>query len=164
MDRLVRWVAAFTTSNPHTPLEMVFYEPAREPDVVTLLGAAQLDRPHYLDNDLRLLYREPGNRAMQFTVVSRQKHLYFEGPMQRQVFWWTGKTLPSRRDLDRLSDLGLSGVLIDSEPDPAFWARWQDRTAALSDEVFLISFAHFIWQKRWIMKTQSEDYYPDILP
>ena len=53
-----------TVANPFTPLELVFLEPERIPDTASLLDAAELRRPHFLDQDLRYLFPEEGNRTI----------------------------------------------------------------------------------------------------
>ena len=162
-DRIFEIIGLFTSLNPHTPLELVFFEPAQFPAAATLLAAARLRRPHYLDSDLRYLYPESGNRAMLFTVVTVNAGRNFQGLMQRLVHWWRFAELPSRQVMEDLQMQHFDGLLIDAPVDSHVLEAWQDRTALRAAELPLISFADLKLQKRWVEKTAAEDYFPDIL-
>lgn len=146
-----------TSSNPFTPLELVFIEPETVPDTRALLPSVKLRRPHYLDHDLRFLFAFPGNRAVLFTLVSQDSRPRFSGVMERQVFWWRNSTLPKPADLEALS--GLDGILIDSDGCKSSMEDWQDRFAEHVDDILFVSFADRKLQKRWMELTVSDDYY-----
>jgi hypothetical protein len=149
-------VMILSAANPFTPFEMVFLEPEPLPDVAVLLSAAKLRRPHYLDQDLRLLFAREGNRAILSTLVCRDTARRFGGDMQRQVFWWRANRLPQIKDLVKLS--GLDGVLIDTAGSDAELSQWQDRFAGRADDIPSISFADVRLQTRWLMLTMPDDY------
>ena len=144
-------------ANPFTPLEIVFLEPETHPDTRALLSAIRLDRPHYLDNDLRFLFARPGNRAVLFTLVSRDPRPRFSGDMERQVLWWTAPRLPSLSELENINE--LDGVLIDSSGPEAELTRWQDDMATHAEAIPFISFARCDLQHRWQRLTASGDYW-----
>lgn len=155
-------IRAFSTANPFTPFEVVLVAPAGPPDMQKMIEACRLHRPHYLDNDLRFLYAEPGNRSMLVTLLCRQKHFGCEGAMLRQVHWWKADGLPERRDLNALAM--LDGIFIPDNYAPADLDRWQTRWAPESDDFPLITFASPAAQKRWTFLTMGEDYWMELLP
>ena len=150
-----------STQNPHTPLEIVFLEPAFLINTEELLSAIQLKRPHYLDNDLRFLYNAAGNRAVLFTLVSSHTSHLFLGEMKRQVFWWKSSILPSKSDLENLSD--FAGLLVDTRHSDHEIQKWQDRFAGFSPNILFVSFANTNHQKSWTALTALDDYYLDVL-
>lgn len=153
---LDRIVAIVSGANPFTPFELVFFEPPVLPDVNRLLAAARLHRPHYLDGDQRLLYPEPGNRAILFTLVSKTPRLRVACPMQRQVLWWRRSGLPTARDLDRAE--ALDGILIDTDHDHEKIKAWQDRFSGRADDLVAISFADPTLQQHWLRLTMGDEY------
>jgi len=157
---LLKALAVLTAANPFTPLEIVFFEPVRLPPADDLLEACRLFRPHFLDNDLRFLYDEPGNRAVLFTLVTGARQHVFYGPMRRQVFWWKKTGLPEAGDFKNLEH--LDGILIDNRIDGDTAAGWQDGWAARAADLVEISFADHGLQRRWIELTSGEDYWLDL--
>jgi hypothetical protein len=157
-------VSIFTGINPHTPLELVFFSPEGLPDVDRLLNSAKILRPHYLDNDMRLLYRNPGNRAMLFTVVSESMEGTFSGPMHRHIFWWKRKDPPDKKSIDQLEENGFDGILVDCPTAKDKLCRWQDDMAPLAGDIIYIGFAWTHLHKRWLGKTSGEDYCLQVLP
>jgi len=149
-------IGTVTQANPFTPLEIVFFNPPSLPDTAGLLAAAHLHRPHYLDGAQRLLYPQPGNRAILFTVVSECAMLRVAGPMQRQVLWWRRNGLPTARDLDRTD--AIDGILIDTGHDQGKLAHWQDRHAARAGDLVAIGFADPLLQQRWLQLTMNDEY------
>jgi hypothetical protein len=145
-----------TSANPYSPFEVVFLEPDRLPNTQTLMSAVRLQRPHYLDNDLRYLLPAPGNRAVVFTLVSGDKRRRFSGEMQRQVYWWQQSHLPEMSELMSLSD--MEGVLIDVPLAENETCDWQDRFAAHADDIPYISFAEVDLQKRWLLLSAPAEY------
>ncbi|MGD9043068.1 MAG: B12-binding domain-containing radical SAM protein [Desulfobacterales bacterium] len=145
-----------TTINPFTPLELIFLEPEQIPDTASLLPAARLRRPHFLDLDLRYLFSEEGNRAVLFTLVTERAIHGFRGEMQRQVFWWKKQQFPELGDLKALSE--FDGVLIDVSDSNHEVERWQDRFAGRAADIPFISFADVRLQKHWLMLTMPDDY------
>jgi hypothetical protein len=161
---LKKVIATFTCVNPHTPLEVIFFEPATTPRVDPLIAAAKLTRPHYLDNDLRFADRAPGNRAILFSLVS-EKRRSFSGAMQRQVYWWRQERLPQQHDFEELELDGFNGVLI----DPGHHLnekqhKWQDQMAPNSAFLPFVSFGSITLQNRWMKLTSSSEYYLTVLP
>ena len=149
-------ITLLSTANPFTPFEIVFLEPAEVPDTQAILSAARLQRPHFLDQDLRYLFPRPGNRAVLFTLVSREATRRFTENMERQVFWWDRDQFPEIADLERLSN--LDGILIDvAQSEPAV-KKWQDRLAGQVEDFPFISFADVRLQKRWLLLTMPDDY------
>jgi len=145
-----------SAANPFTPFEIVFLEPEQLPHIPSILLAAKLQRPHFLDQDLRYLFPREGNRAVLFTLVSRDPRRRFNRDMQRQVFWWTKKRLPQIKDLAELS--GLDGVMIDTSGSDIELGQWQDRFAGRAEDIPFISFADVLLQRRWLMLTMPDDY------
>lgn len=157
-------ISLLSQQNPHTSLEIIFFEPNPKPDPDHLLRCLQLDRPHYLDSDLRYLFPEPGNRAVIFTQVTGQPQGLWEGAMQRNVYWWRDHSLPAAGDIHKLETLGFEGLLIDTPVGDTHQRAWQDRMAPQADDLLLISFGAYALQHRWLGKTASDDHYLDILP
>lgn len=151
-----------SSANPFTPFELVFLEPEALPDTATLLSAIKLERPHYLDNDLRFLFPTPGNRAVIFTLVSGQKHRRFYGDMKRQIYWWKDRNLPEMKTVRALDE--LDGILIDPPAPGEELLKWQNRFAEHADDLILICFADERLQRRWLTLTSAEDYYFEVLP
>jgi radical SAM superfamily enzyme YgiQ (UPF0313 family) len=151
-----RTLKILTAANPYTPLELIFLEPEGIPDTASLLPAAKLRRPHFLDQDLRYLFPKEGNRAVLFTLVSERVTPRFKSDMERQVFWWKGQQFPEMSDLKALSE--LDGILIDVSGSNDEVERWQDGFAGHSPDVPFISFADVRLQKRWLLLTMPDDY------
>ena len=149
-------IAVLTAANPFTPFEMVFLEPKKMPDTPSLLSAAKLQRPHFLDQDLRYLFPREGNRAVLFTLVSRDAEPRFNREMERQVFWWEKNRFPEMIDLSQLSR--LDGILIDVAGSNSEAEAWQDRFAGHAEDMPSISFADVLLQKRWLKLTMPDDY------
>ena len=153
-----RTLEILTTTNPFTPLEVVFIEPQDVPNTDKLLEAIQLKRPHFLDLDYRYLLPAPGNRSALFTLVTRQQSPRFSGEMQRQVFWWDHPNLPELSDLQRLAE--LDGILVDSPCSATQLKAWQDLFLPHAAEYLSIGFADVSLQQRWLLLTESESFYP----
>jgi hypothetical protein len=151
-----RTLKILTTANPYTPLELIFLEPQAIPDTASLLPAAKLRRPHFLDQDLRYLFPKEGNRAILFTLVSERATHRFKGDMERQVFWWKGRQFPEMSDLKALS--AFDGVLIDVSASNDEVERWQDGFAGHAPDVPFVSFVDVRMQKRWLRLTMPGDY------
>ena len=150
-----------TAANPFTPLEVIFFEPDGIPETASLLDAAELRRPHFLDQDLRYLFPEEGNRTILFTLVSAHRPHRFKGDMERQVFWWKGLPLPEMKDLKALT--AFEGILIDLSGSIQEVEKWQDRFARQAPDIPFISFADVQLQKRWLFLTTPDDYVPKVL-
>jgi hypothetical protein len=114
---VLKALSMFTEMNPHTPCEVIFFNPPHMPDVRQMLEASHIERPHYLDGHLRPLYYRGGNRSILFTVASSEKGTIFSGPMQRYVYWWQSMSLPDKKAINRLESEGFDGILIDSAID-----------------------------------------------
>lgn len=151
-----------TTANPFTPLEIVWVEPKKLPDIQLVLAATQLRRPHYLDMDLAFLYLQPGNRAVLFTLLSTADRLHFQGEMQRQVRWWTRADLPTQNQLEALEN--FDGIFIPDTFERGSIRPWQDAMAPLSHELPAITFGDPAAHKRWVKLTMADDYWLDLLP
>jgi radical SAM superfamily enzyme YgiQ (UPF0313 family) len=149
-------LSVLSAGNPFTPFEIVFFEPQQLPHTPSLLSAVKLQRPHFLDQDLRYLFPREGNRAVLFTLVSGDARRRFNRDMQRQVFWWKKNRLPQIKDLAELS--GLDGVLVDTAASDIELSRWQDHMAGCAEDIPFISFADILLQRRWLMLTMPDDY------
>ncbi len=163
-ELVLQALAHLTEANPHTPLELVFCDPARLPDAQRLLQSACLARPHYLDGDLRPMDAKPGNRAMLITVVTQSAGRSFSGPMQRLVHWWRQPGLPGKAQLQGIGSDGFDGLLIDAPLPDDRLHHWQDEIAPEAGDLLLITFSSPALQKRWLRKTAADDYCLDILP
>ena len=150
-----------TTENPFTPLEVVLFEPSEPPRTRELLSAAHLQRPHFLDGDLRFLFATPGNRAVLFTLVSTDRAARFQGEMERQVFWWQKPALPELRDLAEFED--LDGILIDVPASVQEIIEWQDRFGRDVAEKHHISFADAHLQRRWLLLASPDEYVENVM-
>ena len=155
-DAIQTAVGVLSAANPFTPFEIVFLEPEQVPHTPSILSAAKLQRPHFLDQDLRYLLPRKGNRAVLFTLVSSDARPRFNRDMERQVFWWQKNRFPEMADLSKLSD--LDGILIDVDGSDAETEAWQDRYAAHAENMPFISFADVWLQGRWLMLTMPADY------
>lgn len=147
---------AVSIDNPFVPLEVVFIQPRTRPDTTDLVAAAAVRRPHFLDQDLRRLYPEPGNRTVLFTVAAKTDQPFFQGEMERQVFLWDRPDLPQTTDLARLSH--LDGILLGSRLPVRVPEDWQDRMASLHEDVLPISFSDIRLQVRWMALTLADTY------
>jgi radical SAM superfamily enzyme YgiQ (UPF0313 family) len=158
---LERVLTAVTAENPFTPLEIVFFEPSAPPRPRELLAAVRLQRPHYLDGDLRFLFSRPGNRAILFTLVSAEPTGRFQGDMERQVFWWRRPTLPEMDDLRRFEE--LDGILIDAPVPPAQILAWQNRLGRQAAAGHHISFADARLQRQWLVRAYPGEYVASVM-
>jgi radical SAM superfamily enzyme YgiQ (UPF0313 family) len=161
---ILKVFSLFTKINPHTPAELIFFDPYQMPDVHKLLNASQIERPHYLDGHLRPLYHRPGNRAIVFTVVSSAADSRFFGAMQRYVYWWKNPFLPDENMINDLEEHGLKGILVDSCISADDIHAWQDKIAEKAGDFIHITFSRLDLNRRWLIKTMPDDYCPDILP
>lgn len=155
-DVIKRTLKVLSTINPFTPLEIIFLEPNGMPDTAMFLPAVKLQRPHFLDQDLRYLFPGGGNRAVLFSFVTQDATHRFTGDMERQVFWWQKNRFPEMEDLAELSD--LDGILIDVARTDAEIEMWQDRFAGYAQNIPFISFANALLQRRWLLLTTPDDY------
>jgi len=155
-DAIKSAISILSAANPFTPFEMVFLEPDPLPDTRSLLSAVGLQRPHFLDLDLRYLFSREGNRAVLFTLVSRDAEPRFNRDMERQIFWWKKDRFPGMSDLSHLS--GLDGILIDVAGSQGEAEAWQDRFAGHAENIPPISFAEVRLQRRWLNLTMPDDY------
>lgn len=156
LDFIKKAITVLSAANPFTPFEIVFLEPKQVPDTPAFLSAAKLQRPHFLDQDLRYLFPREGNRAVLFTLVSRDARPRFNRDMERQVFWWQKNRFPEMADLSQLS--GLDGILIDVAGSNGDTEAWQDRFAGHAESIPFISFTDVLLQRRWLMLTMPDDY------
>ncbi len=156
-DYICKVLNILSSVNPFTPFEVVFFEPETTPDTAALLSAIKLDRPHYLDNDLRFLFARPGNRAVIFTLVSSRRQSRFSGDMKRWIYWWKDRNPPELKTLQAFDQ--VDGILIDPPVSREKLIKWQDHLAGRADELVLISFADEGLQRRWLKLTAAEDYY-----
>ncbi len=142
--------------NPFVPTEAVFIEPEDIPDTHDLLFAMETKQPHFLDQDLRYLYPEPGSRAVQFTMATKHPDLVFSGEVRRQVFFWDKTDLPKESDFKALSH--LDGLLINSHLPFDVQKKFQDRILPFHDDILPLIFADIRLQTRWMQQTGSEKY------
>ena len=149
-------LACISRQNPFVPVEVIFIEPEVIPDTGDLLAAMAIKRPHFLDQDLRYLYPEPGNRAVQFTMITKNPGLCFEGEMRRQVFLWDRTGLPEEPHFKDLAH--LDGVLINSCLPFDRQKKFQDRIIPLHEDILPVNFADVRLQTRWIQETGPERY------
>jgi hypothetical protein len=156
-----RVLEILTSANPFVPFEVIFVEPATAPNTDELLTAIKLRRPHYLDIEQRFLFASPGNRAVLFTLVSRDPRERFGGQMERQVYHWQRADLPRREDLEGFS--GLDGVLIDCTVSENDLFDWQDQFAARAHDLPAISFSQISLQQRWLKLTAPHEYVEKML-
>lgn len=161
IEYIKKAIEILTKKNPFTPLELIFHEPEKLPRTEAFQASIKLERPHYLDNDLRFLYGKKGNRAVLYTVLTEKKELCFEGEMKRQVYWWKGPRLPDLYELKGLWE--LDGILIDSKASENTLESWQENLMAYKEEVIYISFSNISLQKKWIKRSAPDDYFFEML-
>ncbi|MCB9494414.1 MAG: radical SAM protein [Desulfobacteraceae bacterium] len=155
-EYVLKVVEILSSKNPFTSFEVIFYEPQFRPSQKEILSACRLERPHFLDGDLRYLYPEEGNRAVLFTVASCEKYYNFRGPMEREVFIWKRNVLP---DLDYLYSMDdYDGILIDTDLADHEIEKWQDQIEENFSDLIHITFADLNHQKRWIKKNMADTY------
>ncbi len=142
--------------NPFVPMEVIFIEPRTIPATRDLLSAMETQRPHFLDQELRYLFPEPGNRSVQFTLITKNPVLIFEGEMKRQVFLWDRQDLPEESDFRALSH--LDGILINSFVPFDIQRKFQDRTFPFCEDILPVNFADVRLQTLWMQKTEFEKY------
>ncbi|MFH2094002.1 MAG: radical SAM protein [Pseudomonadota bacterium] len=145
-----------TQKNPFVPLEIIFIEPGSIPDTKQMLSAIAIQRPHFLDHDLRYLYQNPGNRAVQFTVIAKNTELFFLGEMRRQIYLWDKDVLPEKNDFNKLSH--LDGIIIDSRLPHNIVHEWQDKVSCYHKDIMAINFIDINLQIRWMEQTDHERY------
>jgi radical SAM superfamily enzyme YgiQ (UPF0313 family) len=155
-DVIKKTLRILSALNPFTPFEVIFLEPQGTPDTAAFLSVVKLQRPHFLDQDLRYLFPGEGNRAVMFSFVTRDATHRFCGDMERQIFWWKQNRFPEMEDLAELS--ALDGILIDVARSDAEIEIWQDRFAGHAEEIPFISFVDVLLQKRWLLLTTPDDY------
>lgn len=143
--------------NPFSPFELIFISPENIPDTDRLLVESKLKRPGFLDNDLRYLFADKGNRSILFTIVSDTMNYCFSGEMKRQVFLWTKPSLPEKNDLDNLSV--FDGVLIDSDLSVTEIKKWQQVFSVSVNDYIPVSFTDLSLQKNWIHLTLNDEFY-----
>jgi hypothetical protein len=160
-DFIKKTLRVLSTLNPFTPFEIIFLEPQGMPDTASFLSAVKLQRPHFLDQDLRYLFPGEGNRAVLFSFVTQDTTRRFTGDMERQVFWWKKNRFPEMEDLTGLS--ALDGILIDVARSNAEIEMWQDRFAGNAEDIPFISFVDVLLQKRWLLLTMPDDYVTKVL-
>lgn len=146
-----------TESNPHTPLEIVFFNPAFYPDIDEWLDHAKLERPHFLDIEQRFMFPESGNRALLVTNVTSRKDVFYDEKMIRNLYWWKGATFPDAVDFENLSD--FDGVLVDVNAPVETVEKWQDSSAKHSEELLPLTFSSIMLQQRWLKLIKSDEYY-----
>lgn len=150
-------ISIATSTNPYTPLELIFIEPDSIQHLASLIDIVALVRPHFLDNDLRYLYPKSGNRACLITLVSKKRTRLFWGTMRRQVFWWCADTLPNQEDLSSLDH--LDGILIDGDYSNESVMEWQNQMKTEAFDYVSVSFARSDWQQRWKMLLYPDAYW-----
>lgn len=155
-DKIMKSVSILTSRNPFTPLEIVFISPDYVPDTNDLLEACNLKRPNFLDNDLRFLYPDSGNRAFILTIVSSCMSGSYEFDMSRHVYLWNNERLPVLDDFERLSD--YDGILIDSDIPRDAVEKWQERFFETAMDIPEVTFSDIGLQKRWLLMTKSKNY------
>lgn len=157
-EHVARALTIFTEINPHTPMELVFFEPPRMPAVQRLLKASRIERPHYLDGHLRPLFDQGENRAIILTVATTKMKARFDGPMQRHIHWWRQPRLPSAETIHSLEQQGFEGILIDSALPMDRQRDWQDKMIPIAGDLIHISFAWIELHIRWLRKTAGHAY------
>ncbi|MBU1343224.1 MAG: radical SAM protein [Proteobacteria bacterium] len=148
-------------NNPFVPAEIVFITPEHLPDIEQILSIMAIQRPHFLDHDRHYLYPKPGNRAVQFTVISRRTDLWFQADMGRQIFLWDRDNLPEEAELRALSH--LDGIMIDSQLPADTVKKWQKRCFRLNDDILPVNFADMALQNHWMELTHHERYNVPVL-
>ena len=151
-----RILEILTAANPFCPLELVLIDPTPPIAEMSILDHVRLQRPHFLDGDLRYLFAEPGNRAVFTTVVSPRSESWYQQDMQRQILWWRDARLPEKTDLEKMFE--LDGVLIDVSSTTDRLRVWQRHFAPLASDLPYVCFARLDLQKRWLAMTAAEDY------
>ena len=155
-------VSTLTRANPFTGLEIIFIEPDSPIDIDGILSSAALQRPHYLDQQMRYCYPLKGNRAILFTIVSTNPKPRYLGPMQRQLYWWRQANLPTIDELNRFDE--LDGIFIDPKPaDNQRLKSWIRSMAESPEELPHIGFADRGLQAYWIQHIGKDDYHLDLL-
>ena len=151
-----RILEILSAANPFSPLEVVLIDPSPSIAEMKILEHVRLQRPHFLDGDLRYLFARPGNRAVLTTAVTRRTDPWFQDDMQRQVYWWKDSGLPEKNELEDM--FVLDGVLIDVPSAPDRLRAWQNHFAPMAADLPYICFARLDLQQRWLALTASEDY------
>ncbi|MBF0101231.1 MAG: radical SAM protein [Desulfobacterales bacterium] len=154
-EYLLKIISFLSSQNPFTPFEIVLFDP-REFLLSSVLGAATIQRPHYLDIEFGFQYPEHGNRSVLITIVTSNPDLQEAVPMQRQVYWWKNQLLPSRLDLDKLDN--FDGIFFDTSIETDLWSQWQDHYFFLSNDLPLISFSESFLQDRWMNLTMPNEF------
>ena len=152
--RAFRIVEACVTANPHSPLEIVWVEPTQPLDATDFVERLPLSRPHFMDNDLALLYNTPGNRTI-ITTLIHEKAPLFSLPMGRNLKRFTAEALPSRDELEEMD--GWDGAVIDAEDGDAL-KGWQETMAPEAEEYIPLVFSDHGAMARWRTLTRPDDW------
>lgn len=150
---IVNIIRMLTHANPHTPLEIIFFEPKPLVNIDKIEDAICLHRPLYLDLDMPAF----GSRSVLYSVISSHHNHFFGGIMKRQVYWWKKDRLPELSDMESLNY--LDGILIDGTYSKSSVHSWQTEFASIADTIFPITFGDIRFQDRWMALTASNDYY-----
>ncbi|MDY0131604.1 MAG: radical SAM protein [Desulforegulaceae bacterium] len=155
-DYILKTIEILSLKNPFIPFEVVFIEPEFKPCKKEILSRTRLERPHFLDGDLRFLYPDQGNRAVLFTIATSENYFDFRGEMEREVFIWKRNVLPEIEYLESMDD--YDGILLDSNFSELEIEKWQDEIADKADDLLHITFSDLKHQKRWIKLAMADTY------
>lgn len=155
-EKALKAVNILGSENPYTPFEVIFFMPGFTPDITAFIDAAKIRRPHFLDNDLRFLYPEAGNRAVLFTLVTDRCGSGLSEDMARTVFLWEYPRLPLKEELLEFED--YDGILVNSEMSLPVMEKWQDSIVSICDDLPEITFSDARLQRRWNLVSRPSCY------
>jgi len=151
--KMRRILEHLTAENPHTPLEIIFFERALIEEIEAIDASLHLSRPLYLDLDIPFW----GSRSVVYTFVSADRTPCFGGIMKRQVYWWRHEHLPTRDDLASLQH--LAGLLLDSPATDEIIRHWQNAFVNIVSDYLLVSFAVIEHQCHWMRLVSADEYW-----
>jgi len=155
MDVFLSVVNVFTSMNPHTPFEVIIFEPEAHFQIYDWIHQVKLIYPHYLDSEYEFKLQGKERGCITLSLVKADKSRIWHGYMTRQVYWWKEDYLPNLDELKALEH--LDGVLLDGRFSEKEVLKWQQRYYKRADFLPAISFAEESWQRRWISMCYPED-------
>ncbi len=169
-DDIKKTINCFTSNNPHTSLELIFFHFKDIKAIEQIILSSNLSENSYLENDL--LYSQDGVmcRSIWISLINKTKISFKSEYQIRNFYLWDSETLPTIKDLLKYDE--FDGIIIDNLLETNKLYEWQDNFL-MSIECeenqdllhfvnglpeTLISFADFDAQQRWKELNFKDDF------